>query len=1235
MKKTFSLLLSITALCFGLFALTSCESNTTPHAHTVTFVEEKTATCASEGNIAYYRCDCGKAFEDEEATLEITSTSTAINPNNHEELVFKPEKGATCVSLASVEHYACQGCEKLYANEQATTELSSSDIYFGELGYHVSVEFVPASAPKCNGEFGYFEHFKCLDCFRLAFDAEFSKETTEYDVIDSFSPVTHTTAIRQEEVRATCNSFGVKQHFTCSGCNQMFLDETLTMQTYPGSSELWLDYDYSNHLSLNFFQGVAATCNQSGVKDYYECNSCYKKYEDEGATKEIFDDADLVIPNTSHNVTYHPEQYPNCKNDFTGNMPYYFCNDCHQNYETPESFYPLGDVSYHGDPYDFTSHTLTFVNANKPTCVNDGNMAYYYCDCGAYFDEFNYYYSEPSIFFMGYEKNEYSHSLIYLPGRNADCKVGNIECYHCEFCDNYYDLEVDIFMPTPEHIISKSNAVIPATGRHTLTAYDYVAPTCTESGRSAYWKCKTCSVCFRDEAGLNVFDESLIALAPSGHSLTHYNEKPSTCLVNGNIAYSHCNKCNKDFNLLTSPIEDVTGRTSLPLASHNTTFVEGTAPTCTETGVKDGNLCLVCNKYFDSDLVTEIKNMVIPATGHSFETKWTYSETEHWHNSTCGHEVKSNLLAHNTDGYRIVTQPSCTAEGLAEIYCTVCLRVSSTSIVEQNPHSYLYVATVEPNCLNVGVNEHYACQGCDNWFDLDKNAKPKSQFEIAVDPTKHDYETTETVNGTCQSQGYEKKVCSICNSEDIKYNSYGYHSYKFTSVDDYYHQSKCLYCDAINGDLQAHDINNSNHCGICGEEFDFAVYLNYTVGRIDNSAKQYAFIKGTTSQTFLSTELKIPSRIGTYEVYSIEDYAFDNLLITSVYIPESVRQIGTNAFKNCTKLEEVVFTGNSKLTTIGGGAFENCTSLSKITLPQTVTYLKNYAFKNSAITQAEFYSLSDSYLGESIFEGCASLERVHFYDSCTLTTIMPNTFKNCTALKSVILPSSLKTIGNYAFRGCSALEGIDLPETLESIESYAFMYAFDSKLNISVTIPETVTVVGYYAFGYSNLSELYLLGFTDYNTYISSPETYGDCAFYTCAYLDRVVIGEKVEVISKAMFNSATSLCEIEFRNSKNIVFMGERAFEGTSLPSLNFTVSKDIKFIGYRPYYKTSTSSSDMPSCPITFAFENFNGLMLYDTATKTVVSEITSGALLTDALTALNANKTYAIVSSAYLNA
>ena len=119
------------------------------------------------------------------------------------------------------------------------------------------------------------------------------------------------------------------------------------------------------------------------------------------------------------------------------------------------------------------------------------------------------------------------------------------------------------------------------------------------------------------------------------------------------------------------------------------------------------------------------------------------------------------------------------------------------------------------------------------------------------------------------------------------------------------------------------------------------------------------------------------------------------------------------------------------------------------------------------------------------------------------------------------------------------------------------------------------------------------------------------------------------------MFNCATSLCEIEFRNSKNIVFIGERAFEGTSLPSLNFTVGENIKFIGYRPYYKTSTSSEDMPSCPITFAFENFNGLMLYDTATKTVVSEITSEALLTDALTALNINKTYAIVSSAYLNA
>ncbi|MBR6737574.1 MAG: leucine-rich repeat domain-containing protein [Clostridia bacterium] len=1228
MKKVLTLLLTITALTFGLLTVTSCTPSE-PHTHAVTFVEAQESTCSENGNIAHYVCSCGKKFEDLNATIEITLVASPLNPNNHVSLTFKPQTNATCVSLASVEHYACSGCNKLYSDQLATNEILQSDIYFGELGTHVNVEFQPASAPKCNGELGNYEHFKCLDCHKLSLTEDFSKEVEEFDVIDSSSPPIHANAIKTPEVKATCNSYGVKEYYRCEGCSNLFLDEFLTMRTYEGSYELVLEYDYSNHPSLNFIPGVKATCMQSGVKDYYECVSCYRKFEDQTGTIEIFNDSDLFLPNTSHNATFYPEQTPSCKNGFVGHMPYYYCGDCGQNYDSPDSSLPIYDFNYNGDLYDVNCHELTFVDAKKQTCVQDGNSVYFYCDCGAYFDEWNYYYSTPEQFFVGYEKNEYSHSLIYLAPKSADCKQGNIECYKCEYCSTYYSLSVDPMMPSPEYIIDKSQAIIPSTGRHNLTEYAYIAPTCTQSGKSAHWKCTSCLKYFRDEAGLNEMDECLITLAPTGHSFTHYDYTPSTCLTQGNIAYSHCKNCNKDFNLVSSPIEDVTGSTLLPLSGHDTTFIEGISATCTESGVKNSNLCSVCNKHFENDLTTEITNLVIPATGHSYEEKWSYDETSHWHEANCGHDVTSEHISHNLDGYKIITPSTCTAKGVAQVYCTDCERVNNAVEVELKNHVYILVPTVDSTCASAGVSEHYTCFNCDNWFDADKNIQDKSYFEIPLSSDKHDYKT-ESVNGTCQQQGYTKKTCSICNDEQITYNGYGYCSFKFTSLDDYYHQSICIYCGNENGEKQSHNINNSNHCGICGEEFDFVTYLNYNVGRIDNTSTQYAFITGITSQTVLGSELKIPSMIGTYQVYSIEDYAFDNYLITSLYIPESVRQIGSNAFKNCTSLESVYFTGNSKLQVIGGSAFENCSKLSNITLPQTVTTIKNYAFKNTAIKELEFYNLIDGVMGESVFEGCTSLVRAYFYDTCTLSSIKASTFKNCSSLKSVRLSSSIKTIETYAFNRCSALEGIDFPETLEAIQSYAFMYAFDSNAKPSITIPSSVKEMGYYAFGYSNVSEVYLLGFSSYDNYITNNSTYGDCTFYLCTRLERVVIGSSVEIISKSMFYGSAVLNEIVFENSKNVKYFGERAFEGKSIPEMTVTFGKDVKFIGYRPFYKTTTESTEVSYCPVTFEFEDYSNLILYDTSESSIVLEITSDSELQSAINLLIQNKNYVIKTS-----
>ena len=57
------------------------------------------------------------------------------------------------------------------------------------------------------------------------------------------------------------------------------------------------------------------------------------------------------------------------------------------------------------------------------------------------------------------------------------------------------------------------------------------------------------------------------------------------------------------------------------------------------------------------------------------------------------------------------------------------------------------------------------------------------------------------------------------------------------------------------------------------------------------------------------------------------------------------------------------------------------------------------------------------------FYQCSELETVSFEEKSNLTTIGECSFQQCGKLKSISIPSSVKSIGNGAFVQCSELAG--------------------------------------------------------------------------------------------------------------------------------------------------------------------------------------------------------------------
>ena len=78
--------------------------------------------------------------------------------------------------------------------------------------------------------------------------------------------------------------------------------------------------------------------------------------------------------------------------------------------------------------------------------------------------------------------------------------------------------------------------------------------------------------------------------------------------------------------------------------------------------------------------------------------------------------------------------------------------------------------------------------------------------------------------------------------------------------------------------------------------------------------------------------------------------------------------------------------------------------------------------------------------------------------------------QDCDGLISIIMPKSLKNIGDYAFANCKRLKKITLNEGLEIIGSYAFTITetgYYSSVLESVNIPSSVNAIGTCAFGYN------------------------------------------------------------------------------------------------------------------------------------------------------------------------
>ncbi len=336
--------------------------------------------------------------------------------------------------------------------------------------------------------------------------------------------------------------------------------------------------------------------------------------------------------------------------------------------------------------------------------------------------------------------------------------------------------------------------------------------------------------------------------------------------------------------------------------------------------------------------------------------------------------------------------------------------------------------------------------------------------------------------------------------------------------------------------------------------------------------------------------LKSPTTLsGTYSIKKTTEIIcdrafFDCLNLTSISIPNSVKDIGEWAFAGCSLLSSIDIPNS--VNSIGNIAFAACLSLEYISIPESVICLNGNSFCE---WDGELECLSANFIYEDdvLFNKDKS-EIISFRNQEIESYIIPDSvtsigdgaFGCCSSLSSLVIPDSVVNIkGNpfcywkgkleclsasfiyednvlfnmdksklISFRNQEAKSFI-IPNGVMSIEKYAFS---DCSSLISISVPKSVTSIGDGAFdGCSSLSSIAI---SDSVTSISA------WTFDGCKSLRSLGIPDSVTSIGNEAFRGCSSLCSLVIPDS--VTSIGDGAFDGcSSLRSL--VISDSVTSIG------------------------------------------------------------------------
>lgn len=379
------------------------------------------------------------------------------------------------------------------------------------------------------------------------------------------------------------------------------------------------------------------------------------------------------------------------------------------------------------------------------------------------------------------------------------------------------------------------------------------------------------------------------------HTMIYHPAVEPTCDTPGSVQYWHCDECGNDYldEKGHERIDDVT----IDILPHIPVVDQGIPADCENDGLTEGSHCATCGEVI-------VAQEVIPALGHEIGT------------------------------FTRVSNPTCTQTGLETSVCTRCGETIER-VIPATGHTEEVLPGTPATCTETGLSDGVRCSEC--------GAVLVAQEAI---PAKgHTYgETVVIEEASCLRDGKQESVCADCGETVTeRIPALGHDRVYEPAIEatcETSGRTGRVVCDRCGMVLEegetipplGHEIEG-DECINCGKEA--CMDLEFEIS-LDESYYILVGLGDCADTHILVPDVYDDGKNGEHPVKSIMIEAFSSKKngvakaeqIVTISFPDSIKDIGNDAFRGCSNLVSVTFGRGVRM--IGSNAFGGCDSLTAV-----------------------------------------------------------------------------------------------------------------------------------------------------------------------------------------------------------------------------------------------------------------------------------------------------------------